>query len=232
MNPIVTGADIFRSQRVLNAAEIHGLDTTPILAVPSVLGKVILPLFILMKYTAGSEVWTVATGAAAALYYGPAATGTTIAFNPLFATFFSDFFSNGITTSQSGVGATTPGYGSDLATSISTPVFLVATTPGFDTGAALTATVDPAHKGLLYALNDTGNITDGDGTAVYTVTGVGAGGLVTTVTVTGGAGLVTGASFATTVLTGSGDGTLKLAITSITPLGNGTVEIDVIYTLI
>lgn len=83
-------------------------------------------------------------------------------------------------------------------------------------GGVAMAVPSSGHLGLLYAVNDTGLITTGGGNAVYTVTGVGAGGLVTSVSITTpGTGNAVSTANATSASTGSGDGNLKLDITGI-----------------
>ncbi len=226
--PIVTGAQIFRAKKTLSPAEIFALETTPVLIAPKVPLKTLQIIAVFARSVFGTVEFDF-TGHAS-LYYGSLNSGI----SPIGAQDIANKMLNQQTTSAIAANiapVTLPAYAmGNPANTDDKDLYLVKTSGTFHAGSATAATVDPANKGLLYALGDTGNITDGDGTAVYTVTGVGAGGLVTTVTVSGGNGLVTGASFATTVLTGSGDGTLKLAITSITPLGDGTLEIDVIYT--
>lgn len=223
--PIVTGADIFRAKKILTAAEIFALDTTPVLLVPGRPGKTLLMTNYFGKLYAGSQVFTPASGASAIPYYGPT-TAINGAVGDTLATLISGNTNNSVNVATiQGLGLNPPPDLTGLG------IFMNVGAAGFNAGSALTATVDPAHKGLLYAANDTGTIqVPGDSIdPTYTVTGTGAGGLVTTVTVAGGTGVTVGGSFATTVVTGSGDGSLKLNIVSITPLGNGTVEINVLY---
>lgn len=222
--PIITGANIFRAKTVLTAAQIRALDITPVLLVPATAGKKNIALLVISNFVYGTTTWTVATGAEASLMFGP--TVNNVAYGNVDVV---SFFLNGNGLGQFGYNGATQVV-SD-ATPLDPRIFLVATTPGFNTGSALSAAVDPANKGLLYAGGDTGTIqvTDAATDPTYTVTGTGAGGLVTTVTVAAGTGVQVGGPFATTVTTGSGDGNLKLSITAITPLGDGTLELDVLY---
>lgn len=226
MNPIVTGAQIFRSKRILTAVDIRALDTTPVLVAPAIPGKSMMPVGVFQKYIFGTTPFH--TGSASAdLYYGQVAIGSA-------GQITIDNFAPLIDAQTQSQGQNLNGLmnnGTDnLSDMVDLPVYLVAQIPGFNSGDATAATVDPANKGLLYALNDTGTIQAGGATdPTYTVTGVGAGGLVTTVTVTGGTGITVGGPFPTTVVTGSGDGTLQLNITAVTALGDGTVEIDFLY---
>lgn len=79
------------------------------------------------------------------------------------------------------------------------------------------ATVTALNAGLLYAPGDTGLITTGGGNAIYHVLTVGAGGAVLTVSITQiGDHYTVSNGNATSVTTGSGNGSLKLDITSLT----------------
>lgn len=224
MTPIVTGAAILRSKKVLTAAEIHGLDTAPVVIVPAIPVKSLFVTGVFVKYTFGTSVY--APTGQASLFYGPLSSNPT----PLGGTNVLTVI-DGIAASSvaaiAGLGGLSP-LPSLLSAVQGLGLFLVLESGSANTGAATAATVDPANKGLLYAPGDTGTIDTFD-PASYTVTGVGAGGLVTTVSVSGGNGFAVGSTHTTTVLTGSGDGTLQLTITAITAKGDGSVELDVSY---
>jgi len=232
MTPIVTGADIFRAKKTLTAAEIFALDTTPVLIVPAVPGKALKVIAWLEKFIFGTVEYNFAAAASAQARYGnlagdPQPLGTTELVNALASA--QSASRDGGNAIAGAIGADTAGGLGLLSAVQGIGIYLVGIVDGFISGSAKTATVTGGHAGLLYALNDTGNITQGDGNAVYTVTGVGGGGAVTTVTVTGGTGLFPAAGVATTVLTGSGDGNLQLTITAVNDLGDGTIELDVLY---
>lgn len=227
-----SGGAILVAKKVLTAAEIHGLDTTPVLIVPGLPGKTIFAIAVLEQYNFGTVKYEVSSVGfpAAKIFYGPNSANP----SPLTSDLVAQMIS-GQTTSQTngpftGSISLSPAP-ADLTLVQGMDIYLVATTPGFNSGAAAGATVTAGNAGLLYALNDTGLLSAaGDGTAVYTVTGIGAGGLVTTVTVTGGNGYVAPAlGISTQVSTGIGDGTLELDLNSIQPLGDGTLEIDTLY---
>jgi hypothetical protein len=217
--PIVTGANIFRAKKILTPAEIFGLDTTPVLIAPNFNSKVaILPVAVFSKLVAGTEPYTPTSDASATLSFGPSG-GLPACAAPI----FPDGLAAGLTAFQ-----VTP-YAADIGFFPSGQgLYLVSVAGSFTTGSVTAATVTPGNAGLLYAVNDEGTIAGGDGTAVYRITAVTAG-AVNTVTVSGGAGYVPATGVATTVTTGAGDGTLELNITAIRQLGNGTLEIDVLY---
>src|SRR6185295_1677511 len=219
-SPITTGANLYRSKRILTPADIRGLNTTPVLLAPAMPGKTLAVAAWFQKYRFGTEAYSFS--GLAYSYYGDVNVGIDVIDSELLSTINNLSASHLYNfASQIHLDAAPPDAFEGLG------IYLVATGGNFDAGKALSATVNV--PGLLYALNDTGNISDGDGTAVYTVTGVGGGGAVTTVSVTGGNGVEVGTGFATSVLTGSGDGNLTLNITAIRPQGDGTLEIDVLY---
>ncbi len=231
MTPIVTGANIFRAKRILTAAEIRGLATTGILIAPAIPDKTLRVIGAFATFNFQTQVWDFGAGVLAILIYGASSSGATVLGPSADLVEFISGDGQSRSFSLYGSNFAPPPTGSDLVEVQGLPIYLWGTSGNFSTGRATAATVDPANKGLLYALNDTGEIVvPGAGAnPIYTVTGVGAGGLVTTVSVAGGTGVGLGGPFSTNVLTGSGDGTLNLTITAVTPLGDGTVEIDVLY---
>lgn len=221
--PIVTGAVILRSKKILTPAEIRGLETTPVLIAPAMPGKSLAVIGTAAEFLFGTQTWDVT--ADAQLTYGPGSGN-----NTAIGTLDLVLLLNHKTESQFSNPAVGNSVGPEPSTNtVGLGIWLSRISGTFITGSATAATVDPAHKGLLYALNDTGTLDDGVTSANYTVTGVGAGGLVTTVTVSGGAGFIVSGTYLTTVVTGSGDGTLRLTVTAITNLGDGTLELDVLY---
>jgi len=95
-------------------------------------------------------------------------------------------------------------------------------------GPISSSNVTSGNAGLGYAVNDTGTIYGGDGTATYQVLTIGVGGSVATYTLTAnGNSYTTTAGEGTTATTGAGTG-LQLDIT-VTTAGTGDVQFDVLY---
>jgi len=81
MSPIVTGATVFRAKKVLTAAEIHALDTVPVLLAPGIPGKTIFALAVLERYEFGTEIYTFSVSATSTISFGPAGTALAYSYN-------------------------------------------------------------------------------------------------------------------------------------------------------
>jgi hypothetical protein len=99
-------------------------------------------------------------------------------------------------------------------------------------GVITSATPTSGHLGLLYAVNDTGTFSGcGNTAAQYKVAAVSAGGLVSSVSILiSGSAYITLGGCTTTVLTGSGNGTLNLDVVAAN--GNGSILVTTVYTVI
>lgn len=229
MSRVITGANLFRSRLSLQAADIFGIDTAPIVVVPGIPGKIIAPISVIGTIAGQTVAFLPQTNAAASICYGTTYDANKLAFPPeiLFSLIDGELGANGVENFFPA------GLGFAFGDFAGLPISLVSQGAGkFAAGSATGATVASGHGGTGYSVGDTGgiSISHASPSAQYTVAAE-TGGVVTAVTISAAGGGIVPGTYATTVSTGGGDGNLELTISSgqIQLVGNGTVEIDVIY---
>ena len=226
-SPIVTGANVYRSQAQVTAAQIANLDSTPVLLVPAMPGKTLAASLIIDRYVFGTTEYVLNSLATAQLCFNGNPNLTASGGNDILADLI-----NGQTASQVEVllGSGGP-YASALC--LSQGLFLTAITGGFSGGPVRTIALDPGEGGSGYAPGDTGTIAQPGSsmTAAYEVDTVDGSGAVLTLHLTaGGEKYIAANAVPTGVTTGGGDGLLLVNITiTPTPTGDGIVEFDILY---
>lgn len=214
--PANSHSPIFLAQRTLTTAQIEDLGSTPVVVVPALIGKTLVPTGGAFEYIAG----TVGFGAAAVIKLG---------FDG-----GEDNFLHSASIALDGTTDAASNFLSDSPAALTPEAQLEISTsdPVGGTGSLATATVDAG--GLLYANGDTGVVVNpnvGGTNGTYTVL-TSAAGVVATVSVAGGTGFKVGDTCTTTVTTGTGDGNLTLVVDTINSLSDGTARVTVYYGIV
>lgn len=226
--PIVTGANVLRSRATVSAAQLYALNTSVVEMAPGVPGKILVVFTVFLRYFYGGVPFQFLNTAEASLEYG---TSGVNAFEG------GDIGVAGIVNGATTSGAQLTSNNETQiipvdATSIGQPLNLYAFNQGFLVGPIKSIAVSPGDPGAGYAPGDTGQIFQGPNeTATYVVDTVDGGGGVLTLHIgAAGSKYFNAVAADTGILTGGGDGNLKVDITvAADTTGNGSLQIDVFY---
>lgn len=216
---------LLESVTTLSQAQIRALYATPITLVAAVASKRIVPILTSTKYIFGTAAYSVYSVDSAIVYYG-----TNTALNP------NNFSGHELKVLGQAAGASFDAVtGGDIGivadTAMVNKALNLTSSVNTNTGSATAATPVAGSSG--WAVSDTGTITPAATPATFTVTAVSGGGQVTAVTITGGADFAVAPGEALPgPFAASGPGLdLFLNVTAISPIGDGTLEITVLYCL-
>lgn len=220
------GGELLVATIDLDGPTLHTIDSIPVTAVTAVTGKVINPWWVASTFIPGDTTYGASAPASINVYQGFTDAGDNI---------FAAISIDGVFDQTVGQFHREVNFSSInplLSDYEAVPLILQATTAITD-GAGPITTLDISGDGPTgagYAPGDTGTIDGIPGSGgTYTVLTVDGGGAPLTLALTtAGSAYTTQIDVNTTVSTGGGDGNM---VVDITVLGNGTVRVNIWYTL-